>query len=239
MKLSFIGLLLWFLVAEFAYANDRWETLPVIKPLRGMHLQWIAKDIRYNGLQTSIQSFQIDRPVDEVVNRYERDWRAKVGSEITRTKNGNFAVVGMEDGKYFYTVQVREIGRRRSEGTLTVSVSPRKIDKRKHSNKTDFPLPNNTNLINRIESKDGGIIAENVLVQSKMPKEYLLRWFSSRLSEQGWVVQRDYRNNKNRAGQLLVQKDGQHASVVVSEIGRLGKSESVVEINWVKGNGKQ
>ncbi len=223
----------------FAAGNDDWEKIPQIKTMRGMQLAWVAKNVRYNGLPMSIQTFRVNKSAEDVINKYEGWWKAKTGSHISRSKSRGYDVIGVERDRYFYSVQVREVGRKLSEGTLTVSVSPSEIKQKKNGNKTKFPLPGRMTLLNRIESNDNGVIAENILVQSPLSADYLLKWFDGRLSEQGWTVQKSYVNNEEGVEQLLLQKGGQHASIAVRK-GSFGRKSkvSVVEINWVKGSAK-
>ena len=218
-----------YLASTVLAADADWPDLPDIKIFNGMQVEWVAKKMRYNGLPMSMQSFFADQSADELLQRYHDYWSTRAGSQVSRSKSGNADVIGVELGRYFYSVQALPADEQSSYGTLSVSLSPKLLRKQRVES-TEFLLPADAKTVNRIEALDGAKLSETITFFTDRDSRSAARWYQSRMPEDGWVLL----NKTDAEGvQLYFQKNSEHAMVnIVDKKSKFG--DTAVQINWVK-----
>ena len=99
-------------------AAPKWIELPEVKTFKGMDVGWVAKKMRYNGLPMSMQEFTANMPALELLERYQQYWKSKYDANAVLSRNGDAYVLGVEQKKYYYTVQIVPIDTKTSMGNL-------------------------------------------------------------------------------------------------------------------------
>jgi len=116
----------------------------------------IADRMVINGIPSAVHSFEADRSVEEVLQFYRRRW-GQDASGRKRYREATVApwhVLSKLEGRYLYTVQVKEKNSFESSGFLAVA-NLQEIEK-KQNREADIPRMANSRLINDTKSIDPG-----------------------------------------------------------------------------------
>jgi hypothetical protein len=105
-------------LAGAAIGASAWPEVP--DPPRAK-VEWVARDVRVNGLPSQIERFESELSVDEVLEFYRARWsRSRIGSP-QENKVGPWQSVSTLQGSYQLAVQVRPRTPQGSEGLISVA----------------------------------------------------------------------------------------------------------------------
>lgn len=205
--------------------------LPVMEVIPGMHLEWIAEQIVMNGLPMSIRGFTSDKTPDEVLQFYERKWKARGLAQTAKSDYGDAKTVGMEYRSHYYSVQVEErsFG---SEGVLTVSQAFSELNPDKE---TRFPLAPGSEVVSKVESRDLAARAETLVVTNRSSVASNASYFKTALSRDGWV-QQSFAAEAPAGERVLNFQRGSHlCQVTIVKHSPQYPGRTVVLVHWIKG----
>lgn len=216
--------------AQFRPAGEL--DLPKFDVLPRMSTEWVAENLKYNGMPASIRNFKSPDSVDEVFTAYERKWRTRGFNKVAHSKFGDMRTLGIENGDHYYTVQARKLASGGSEGSLIVSLTPLEA---KAGASTEFPLYPNSEIMSVIESNDVGMNAETIVSTNSSSISSNAHWITSSLERDGWVSQQfGMPSTDFKVRQLNFQKQRQlcQVTIVANNPGFEGKTAVIV--NWMK-----
>jgi len=172
-------------LAASAALADEWPALEA--PPRAAS-EWVAQQMRVNGMPSRIMRFESELTVDEVLAHYQRRW-SKAGTPAPQAVSLNeWRSVNVLQGPYQLSVQARKIDGGRTEGLLSAANLK---DLKSDYVPKDWPRFNDTQVMQVTESQDG-------------PRQSLLMSSMSR-SSYGVNVQR-WRQEWQRRGYALTRE---------------------------------
>lgn len=196
-----------------------------------MEVEWVGRQMVYNGVPMSIRNFKTSKSSDDVLRYYERIWQAKSTGRPIRSKHGEFETIGLKDREFYYTVQARD-GGHGSEGTLVVTSA---LDRYAPNRDTEFPLVPGATVITKIDALDRGVRAETLILVSERPIQAVDAWFQDALAREGWLRQSFSEAEMGKQRVLHFQRASQVCQVTVVGDGPLHDGRTMVLVNWVKG----
>lgn len=206
------GLLIARLMCSIAQASEvshLTAQLPDIDAPPQGQAQWVARSMRMNGLPMTIKAFQTTMGTDEVLNFYEHWWAGKALAQYSRSKQGEWRILGIHSDKYAITIEVRKtLGG--AEGTIAVSPKLGKVERVA----TTFPHPVSATLLNLQEYDDDGIEAEYISMSSARSVSAEAHDFASLLEREGWQLIIDRRAQVETDAYIIeAQKGANHAQL--------------------------
>jgi len=191
---------------------------------------WIARSMRMNGLPMTLKAFDSRLSPDAVLSYYEAEARLTGVQQTRRTVNSPWQVLMLRSRKHFITVHVREVNHG-SEGTILVSPA---LDPRQLALQTKFPRPASAQIVSVQQYDDGGMESEHLSLTSDREPFAELQAFSQLLISAGWIIV-DTRpsSEMNRGFVLEVQKDAEHALLVISPNAARPSTTAIV-VAWKK-----
>jgi len=204
-------------------------SLPDIDPPPQGQAQWVARSMRLNGLPMTIKSFSTTMSVDDVLNYYEHWWSGRELAQYTRSKSGEWRMLGIHGEKVAVTIEARSaLGG--SEGTITVSPKLGNVTKPV----TQFPHPLMTKVVNLQEYDDDGIEAEHISMTSQRDVGSESSDFASLLKRNGWQLVISRRAASQADGYVIeAQKGGQQVQLVFKQNASSTERTGIAVI-WIK-----
>lgn len=208
----------------------RGDQLPVLNIMPGMHAEWVARKMIYNGIPMSIRSFSVTSSASTVIHYYASRWKDKGAAIVAHSRTGEFDVIGVGYGRFYDSVQVRDV-EGGAEGVLVVT---RSLESSAYEFSSKFPLPPETELLTKIESIDAGVRAETLLVKNHQSVNFNAVWMTTTLRRQSWRLQSTESPAVGRRRQLSFQKGSQRCQVTISAQADRADAGAVILVNWVK-----
>ncbi len=224
-------ILLQLFIASAVLAGKLDQSLPQIKGLPGMELQWIGRHMVINGVPTSMRAFHSKQSSEQILNAYQYRWKARGLGQVAVSSFDDNKSVGMEYRGHYYSVQVND-SNGGSEGVLTVSLSDLAAGP---DFSTDFPLPYSSKVEQKIESLDNGVRAETLVVTSEQGVGSTAAFVQANLTREGWVEQNFAKSAESFSQYVLNYQRGRELSQIVI----LGNSpafpdKTMMTIHWIK-----
>lgn len=208
--------------------THRGSRLPDVEPPPLSEAQWVATQMRVNGLPMTLRSFRSRLSAEEVLRHYERWARGRTAHETYRIRNGQWQILAVRNGTSFITIQARPSATG-SIGTITVSeeLSNARVDIG-----TRFPLPPLVHIANVQQYEDAGIRAEHIALLSPRAPPAAATTFRALLEREGWQIVHAGPTQGTNGGYLLeAQKDVEHAQLTFLPHRQRGDSTAIV-IVW-------
>ncbi len=209
-RLIFVTILL--LNSNFSIASQDWPEIPV--PPKSQ-VEWVAEDLRYNGLPMRVQRFESKVSAQEILAYYRAHW-SKGELQPKQMKAGEWDVISMPHGPFFMTVQVKDVKGGFSEGRIGVSALDGKVIKPQ----AEFlPKPSGSTVISVVESKDPGRSSRQVILANGLTISSNASYYEGELTFQGW---KKLQGNSTNQGGLsdgyfaIYQKGKEQIDVAVS-----------------------
>lgn len=182
--------------------------LPEIAPPPQAEVQWIAKNMRHNGLPMKLQAFRSRLSAAEVLRHYEANIAHDSTREHVRSRNGAWQILAFKDARSFVTIQARDTASG-SVGTIVVSSTPAVT---KLSLRTRFPVPPSLRIVNLQEYDDDGIESEHISLVSARAPHLEAASCAQLLSRVGWSIVLDAPAQTIAGGRVIeAQKGAEHA----------------------------
>lgn len=205
--------------------------LPVLDIMPGMRLEWVARNMIYNGIPMSIRRFSIGSSATTVMHYYASRWKGKGAVRVAHSKTGQFEVIGVGHRQFYDTVQVRDVDGG-SEGVLVV---PRFLRASEYDFSSKFPLPPETDLLTKVESVDAGVKAETLVLKSRRSVHFNATWMETTLIRQSWTLQSTVSRSAGNRRQLNFQRGSQRCQITISAKNDRTGLGVLILVNWVKG----
>jgi hypothetical protein len=209
------------------------QQLPDIAPPPGGHAFWIAHAVRLNGVPMTIKSFESPANAEEILHHYERQLRTSSDLKTKRSQEDPWRVLAVLAPRYYITIRARDTARG-AEGTIAVSPGLANVSaSQRISNRTSFPLPESTRVVNLQQYDDDGIEAEHISLVSARSVTIEAREFSSLLVRQGWQLLRSEATADRRGGHVIEAQKSAALALINLQRGNHGGDTSIL-IVWRK-----
>jgi hypothetical protein len=125
---------------------------PELKDPPRSHVEWVAKDMRVNGLRTRTEHFDSELSASEILSFYMKAWMTPVSGEPHLRSGGGWQIVSSLRPPFQLTAQVKDKLPSGSEGIVSVADVQ---NVQKDWLPSDFPRSRDTTVTQVTESVDG------------------------------------------------------------------------------------
>lgn len=206
------------LTAAAAAAAGDW---PVIERPPHAEVEWVARDMRLNGVPMRIQRFSAKAGVQEVLGYYRARWGSAQERRTVENTVGPWSVIGRRVGDYYLTVQVKPVDHLRSEGFLAVSRLP--VFEPQRPPGEGFPRLGDSAVVSDLESNDDGKAGRTLVIRNYFSVQANTEFYRSQLAAQGWREDPGYGRvaaHPHIDGQALYFRRGNEALHIVVNANR-------------------
>jgi hypothetical protein len=175
-------------------------------------LEWVAKDMVYNGVPTRIQFFRSKAAPQDVLAYYRQRWTENGQRRYVENRPGPWKSISRAVGDFFVTVQVRRAADGGAEGYL--SQRPLKTPPTPALGQ-GFALPQGSSVVNDIQSRDGDQQARTLLAFNSLTVDGNAAFFRSSLADEGWGVVSDAAA-RNGGRQLVLRRGSDELSIAMT-----------------------
>lgn len=205
------------------------DRLPSVPAPPQAQVEWIAQDMRMNGLAMSLRAFRCPTSTEETLRFYE-SWWASQGSgreaHSFRSHTRDWEVLALTSAAHHISIQVRSTNTG-TEGTIAVSPNPKRA---KLKLDTQFPLTDALKIENLQQYEDEGTRAEHITAKSRRSVSMEEVALQERLKRNGWTILRSHRASLD--SHILQGQKGRELAHI--ELQAMEHSTNVVII-WRKG----
>ena len=193
-------------------------------------VQWVAKDMRMNGVPMTLQWVQSRLAPVVLLDYYETQARAFGSSEHRRSTSGEWQLLAIKSPRRYVTLQVRATIAG-SEGTITTSELPLPLVEKLASN---FPRPPTSRIVSLREYDDDGIQSEHISLLSTRGLALEARTFSEELVRAGWTILRQHPMRQVAAGVAIEAQRGAEQAFLTLQPHHGQPSLTAVVVVWKK-----
>lgn len=197
-----------------AFAQERAVSCPEFPVPHVGQLQWVAENMRMNGVPMQIKELTTEQTPQQVLAFYKRRWGDVPPFFHEYDVNGMPAIATLRSG-CFYTVQVMPHGRG-AKALLGVSTKPEGGNPKTPG--TGFPNMTGSRILNDIDHYDAGKTGRTIVLMNSHSPDANLNFYRRALAEEGWsaVIDRPVEGTKG-ISYVLVMKRGYHeANLTIS-----------------------
>jgi hypothetical protein len=201
---------------------------PEIKSPPDSVVSWVGNDMSQNGIPLKIKAFSSSLSVEDVINFYRSEWDDGTNKKPVTNTLADWHIIGRQIDEYYVTVQAKPGVNTNSEGFLSVSKLPAKLQR---ENTVDFPMLAQSRVISNTESSDPGTSGKTIIIENGFSTQSNVSFYESRLGEQGWKMTRDdlrqmngklakymYFRLRNKSCHLVISQDNAGNSVITANI---------------------
>ncbi len=185
------------------------------------HLQWIAENMRMNGMPMQIKELTTEQTPQQVLAFYKRRW-SDAPPYYHEYEVGGMPVIATLRKGCFYTVQVRPDGR----GTKALlGISTRPEGGQLKTPGTGFPNMAGSKVLNDIDHYDAGKTGRTIVLVNSYSPDANLNFYRRTMADDGWsaVIDRPVEGSKG-ISHVLVMKRGYHEANLTISPGQSGTS---------------
>ncbi|GFE89754.1 hypothetical protein [Steroidobacter agaridevorans] len=211
-------------------ANAERTALPDLAAPPQGSTQWIARNMRMNGLPMSLKTFESRLSPDAVLAHYESELRSSGSHDVRRSVNSSWQVLLLKSRDHFITVHARRAASG-SEGTILVSPA---LDPGGLKLQTDFPRPSTARIVNLQQYDDSGMQSEHISLSSERAPFIEAQAFSQLLITNGWnIIDTRPTRESYRGFVLEAQRQAEQALLVIIPDAARPASTAIV-VTWKK-----
>jgi hypothetical protein len=193
-------------------------------------VQWVAKNMRMNGVPMTLQCVQSRLAPAALLDYYETQTRASGHNEYRRSANGEWQLLAIKSPRHYVTVQVRATIAG-SEGTITTSALPPPAIEKLAS---EFPRPPTSRIVSLQEYDDAGIQSEHISLLSTRAVALEAWAFSQKLVRSGWKILRQQPMQQVAAGVAIEAQRGVQQALLTLQPDHAQPSLTAVVVVWKK-----
>ncbi|HWI13401.1 MAG TPA: hypothetical protein VNT02_04075 [Burkholderiales bacterium] len=195
-----------------AASSASWPELPA--PPRTT-VQWVAENMEFNGMPMQIRTFRSELSAADVLAYYRARWWDGKRCGCVENRVGLYQQIARGEGRYFYTVQVRAVDGRTSQGYMAVTVpaSPKVVAG------AGFPQPPATRVMNDIRADDNETRSRTLLMENSLALPANAAFFERELPGLGWQAA-GRMPAEGIARSLLFRRAGEELTLLFKERGR-------------------
>lgn len=209
-----VMLLLGVLPAAPALAGDSGLTCPPFPlPLRGK-AEWVAPDMRLNGVPMQIRRLTTDDSPQRVIDFYKNRW----GPEPRRYHEytvGDWQAIATVQGDCFYTVQAKV----ENGGTVALlGVSSPPSGSSQSTPGAGFPAMSGSDVVDDIDHYDGPKTARTLVLTNAFSPLVNLKFYRDTLGRGGWtpVMDRGVDTGRGTAYVMVLRQGRREANITIT-----------------------
>lgn len=208
-------------VCAAAFAQEKAVPCPEFPTPHVGQLQWVAENMRMNGVPMQIKELTTDQTPQQVLAFYKQRWSQSPPYYHEYEVSGMPAIATLRSG-CFYTVQVMSFGRG-AKALLGVSTKPEGGQFKTPGN--GFPNMAGSKVLNDVDHYDAGKTGRTILLVNNYSPDANLNFYRRTLADDGWsaVIDRPVEGSKG-ISHVLVMKRGYHEANVTISPGKAGTS---------------
>jgi hypothetical protein len=184
-------------------------------------LQWVAENMRMNGIPMQIKELTTEQTPQQVLAFYKRRWGDMPPYFHEYEVSGMPAIATLRNG-CFYTVQVQPSGRG-AKALLGISTKPDGGSLKAPG--AGFPNMAGSKVLNDVDHYDAGKTGRTILLFNSYAPDANLNFYRRALADEGWrgIIDRTVSGTKG-ISYVLVMKRGYHEANVTISPGKGGTS---------------
>lgn len=195
-----------------------WPDLPA--PPAGK-VEWVAKEVWVNGIQSRIQKFDSPHSSTEVLAHYRAHWRSGDAGPAREDTARGWRTISTLRGPYSLVVQVKPKEKSGSEGLISIlNIKAPKLNYRPH----DWPEISGLEVYQVMESFDRHLHSIYVLARSLKSLDHVRDQMKGIWSLRGWHLQHEHLQPSGYLGayalgrktmEMAITQDARQAVVTV------------------------
>lgn len=191
-------------------------------------LQWVAPNLRWNGIPMQIRELTTDMTPQQLIAYYRDRWgRGPPG--FHEYEVGAWQAIATVRGQCFFTVQVKPDGRG-AKALLGASTRPENGQPKVPGE--GFPALSGSKVVNDIDHFDGGKTGRTLLVMNTFSPDMNAHFYRRTLASEGWVAIVDKAVPAARGNShVLVLKRGHHEANVAVSPDKAGSSVLITMVD--------
>ena len=204
-----------------AMAQDKALPCPEFPTPHVGQLQWVAENMRMNGIPMQIKELTTEQTPQQVLAFYKRRWGDTPPYYHEYEVTGMPAIATLRNG-CFYTVQVQPHGRG-AKALLGISTKPDGGPPKAPG--MGFPNMAGSRILNDVDHYDTGKTGRTILLFNSYSPDANLNFYRRALADEGWsgIIDRPVSGAKG-ISHVLVMKRGYHEANVTISPGQGGTS---------------
>lgn len=202
------------MMLAFAVSTPVSAEWPQLDAPPGAYVEWVADDMKLNGVSMRIRRFTSKAPVAEIIAFYRHRWKDRLPP--VENVVGEWTIIGKQQGDYYLTVQVKNAGRGGSEGLLGISELPVAVAGERVAVDIDFPKMAGTEVLSNVDSNDFGKHGKTLIFKNDHSVQSNASFYKSMLAVQGWKRNESYGGIRGDRHLLYFQRRDQSASIVIA-----------------------
>jgi hypothetical protein len=208
-------------ICTAAVAQERALPCPEFPTPHVGQLQWVAENMRMNGVPMQIKELTTEQTPQQVLAFYKRRW-GDVPPYFHEYEVSGMPVIATLRNGCFYTVQVQSYGRG-AKALLGISTKPEGGQFKAPG--AGFPNMAGSKVLNDIDHFDAGKTGRTILLVNSYSPDANLNFYRRTLADDGWsaVIDRPVEGNKG-ISHVLVLKRGYHEANLTISPGQAGTS---------------
>lgn len=179
-------------------------------------LQWVAQNLRFNGMPMQIKELSTEETPQQVLAFYQHAWGGSP-PYYYEYQVGDWKAIATLREKCFFTVQVQPQGRG-ARALLGVSTRPDNGQLKKPG--ADFPAMSGSRVVNDIDHFDGGKTGRTILLMNSFSPGTNVNFYRSALADDGWVaiVDRTVDAGKGLSHVLVMKRGHNETNMTISPV---------------------
>jgi hypothetical protein len=198
-------------VTQSSYALGTQKKIPAPKWLE---VTGVAQTMLINGLPSTVYHFEACRNAEELLEFYRQRWSGPRKSGYREAHVAPWDVISRLDGKYLYTVQVRQDEYLHIRGYLAVA----NLAKIRKQQQGSIPKMSGSKIINDVSSRDPGSKGRTLLLTNKFSVASNTAYYRQYYTARGWNLIMDKSGEKGSV--LTFQIRNRQAHLVLSSTGK-------------------
>jgi hypothetical protein len=191
-----------------SFAKEKFPVPP------GASLIAVADSMEFQGIPLKIRKFEVEMPVEGVLNFYRNAWKGRVVEDDMPP----WKIISTRDGDDFFTVQVQAGGRNMAWGYLGISDLPKRVESGwSVQTKSDFPMMSGSQVINNFAHHDIGRRGRTIFITNKFSITGNAEYYRNHYTGQGWTPVMDQSPDQGGSQAFLFKRGDQTVSMTINQ----------------------
>jgi len=165
-------------------AAEAWPEMPAPPKAK---VQWIAQNMRVNGIPTRVWQFQSRASRQEVIAYYTAYWSGDGAGGYDHKPSvhalGDATVIGQVHGPYLMNVKIEDGPKSSSKGLISVA---QVLGSKPDHDPGQVPLMPGGHVVSVVESSDPGKQSRQVLILTPQPLASVIQFYRASFLNGGW-----------------------------------------------------
>jgi hypothetical protein len=194
----------------------------------GSQWEWVGQQMVVDGLPMSVKLFTFPGTEAELKTHFNGFWKTQSHGKFFQRILGLTHFIGHSNAERYTTVQYT-VGDGVIEGKIVTTPPPLKA---RRKIKPSLPTPPGADLVNLIQSRDGGQDFETITLDTHKPVKQNATYYDNQLGKRGWS--RIYQKGDAEYYSAQYQSSGGLLQISIKRLPAMDRNSSRVLIHLIK-----